>query len=91
MYLNPLKVAISPSSLPATQPLICIDYQELQEGMLDMINRNSNVLPTIVDKFNEQDPLNAPMIVGQTVIGHIIGLIPVVGGALSKSPLRSLV
>lgn len=64
MYLNPLKVAISPSLLPATQPLICIDYQELQEGMLDMINRNSNVLPTIVDKFNEQDPLNAPMIVG---------------------------
>lgn len=84
MHLNPLKVAISPSSLPATQPLTCIDYQELQEGMLDMINRNSNVLPTIVDKFNEQDPLNAPLIVGQTVIGHVIGLIPVVGGALSK-------
>ncbi|MER1959597.1 hypothetical protein KC821_00615 [Proteus vulgaris] len=84
MHLNPLKIAMSPSSLPATQQLHCIDYQELQDGMLDMINRNSNVLPTIVDKFNEQDPLNAPIIVGQTVIGHIIGLVPVVGGVLSK-------
>ncbi|MBG3130170.1 hypothetical protein I4674_10235 [Proteus mirabilis] len=84
MHFNPLKILISPSSLPATTPLISINYQDLKNSMLDMINRNDNTLPTIVDRFNEQDPLNAPMVVGQTVIGHMIGLVPVVGGVLSK-------
>lgn len=84
MHFNPLKILISPSSLPATTPLISINYQDLKNGMLDMINRNDNTLPTIVDRFNEQDPLNAPMVVGQTVIGHMISLVPVAGGVLSK-------
>lgn len=84
MHLSPLKIAISPSSLPATKPLTCIEYEALKDGMLDMINRDSNVLPTVVDDFNHQDPLNAPIVVGEVVVGHIIGLIPVVGGVLSK-------
>ncbi|EHF3471979.1 insecticidal delta-endotoxin Cry8Ea1 family protein [Proteus mirabilis] len=84
MHLNPLKISISPSSLPCTQPLTCIEYEDLKDGMLDMINRNSNILPTVVDEFNQQDPLNAPIMVGEVVVGHIIGLIPVVGGVLSK-------
>lgn len=84
MNLNPLKIAISPSSLPVTSQLTCIDFDELKDGMLDMINRNSHVLPTVVDDFNHQDPLNAPIVVGEVVVGHIIGLVPVVGGVLSK-------
>lgn len=84
MHLNDLKISISPSSLPATKPLTCINYQDLKDGMLDMINRNSNTLPSIVDDFNQQDPLNAPIVVGEVVVGHIIGLIPIVGGVLSK-------
>lgn len=52
--------------------------------MLDMINRNSNILPTVVDEFNQQDPLNAPIMVGEVVVGHIIGLIPVVGGTFKN-------
>lgn len=31
----------------------------------------------------KQDPLNAPIMVGEVVVGHIIGL-PAVGGVLSK-------
>lgn len=84
MQLSPLKIAISPSSLPATKPLTCIEYQDLKDGMLDMINRDSDILPTVVNDFNHQDPLNAPIVVGEVIVGHIIGLIPVVGGVLSK-------
>lgn len=51
--------------------------------MLDMINRNSNILPTVVDEFNQQDPLNAPIMVVKWS-GHIIGLIPVVGGTFKN-------
>ena len=54
MHLNPLKISISPSSLPCTQPLTCIEYEDLKDGMLDMINRNSNILPTVVDEFNHK-------------------------------------
>lgn len=89
MHLNPLKISISPSSLPCTQPLTCIEYEDLKDGMLDMINRNSNILPTVVDEFNQQDPLNAPIMVGEVVVGHIIGLIPVVGGGTFKNYFRT--
>ncbi|MEQ4924725.1 insecticidal delta-endotoxin Cry8Ea1 family protein [Proteus hauseri] len=82
--LNDLKISISPSSLAVNKPLSCINYQDLKDGMLDMINNNSNTLPSIVEDFNQQDPLNAPIVIGEVVIGHIIGLIPVVGGVLSK-------
>lgn len=82
--LNDLKIAISPSSLPINKPLSCINYQDLKDGMLDMINSNNDTLPSIVEDFNQQDPLNAPIVVGEVVVGHIIGLIPVAGGVLSK-------
>lgn len=84
MNLEPLKIAISPSSLPISSQLTCIEYKDLKDGMLDMISRNSNIFPTVVDEFNHQDPLNAPIVVGEVVVGHIIGLIPIVGGVLSK-------
>lgn len=73
-----------PFFTPCTQPLTCIEYEDLKDGMLDMINRNSNILPTVVDEFNQQDPLNAPIMVGEVVVGHIIGLIPVVGGTFKN-------